>query len=231
VDLNTASPALLTHVAGVGPKLAERIVAHRDERGPFPNRAALESVTGLGPKTFEQAAGFLRVRDGDNPLDSSAIHPESYTIAEVVLARAGLSPRTPPVEREAPLATLQERQPLAELAAEMDTGVPTLTDILEQLVRPGRDPRQDTPPPILRSDVLKMEDLQPGMHLKGTVRNVVDFGAFVDVGVKNDGLLHRSRIPKDTPLQVGDVVEVEVLNVEPERGRIGLGWPGDGKDN
>jgi uncharacterized protein len=231
VDLNTASPALLTHVAGVGPKLAERIVARRDERGPFPNRAALESVTGLGPKTFEQAAGFLRVRDGDNPLDGSAIHPESYTIAEAVLTHARLSPHTPPTKREAPLAALREQQPLAELAAELGTGIPTLTDILEQLVRPGRDPRQDAPAPILRSDVLKMEDLQAGMRLRGTVRNVVDFGAFVDVGVKGDGLLHRSRIPRNTQLQVGDVIVIEVLNVEPERGRIGLGWPGDGKGN
>jgi uncharacterized protein len=229
VDLNTASPALLTHVAGVGPKLAEHIVAHRDEHGPFPSRATLSDVPGLGPKTFEQAAGFLRVREGDNPLDGSAIHPESYAVAEAVLARAGLTPQTPPAEREAPLAALRERQPLEALAAELATGVPTLTDIFEQLVRPGRDPRQDAPSPILRSDVLKMEDLQPGMRLKGTVRNVVDFGAFIDVGVKNDGLLHRSQIPRGTSLQVGDVIEIEILNVEPERGRIGLGWTEESK--
>jgi uncharacterized protein len=225
VDLNTASPALLTYVAGVGPKLAERIVAHRDEHGPFSSRAALGEVQGLGPKTFEQAAGFLRVRKGSDPLDASAIHPESYSVAKAVLARAGLSSQTPPAEREAPLNALRERQPLEDLAAELDTGVPTLVDIFEQLVRPGRDPRQDAPAPILRSDVLKMEDLQPGMKLLGTVRNVVDFGAFVDVGVKSDGLLHRSRIPRVTSLQVGDVIEVEILSVEPERGRIGLGWP------
>jgi uncharacterized protein len=228
VDVNTASPALLTHVAGVGPTLAQRIVAHRDERGPFPSRTTLSDVPGLGPKTFEQAAGFLRVHAGDNPLDNSAIHPESYPVAEAVLARAGLSPQTPPAEREAPLNVLRERLPLEELAAELGTGAPTLTDIFEQLVRPGRDPRQDAPAPILRSDVLKMDDLQPGMRLQGTVRNVVDFGAFVDVGVKNDGLLHRSKIPRGTPLQVGDVIAVEILSVEPERGRIGLGWPGRG---
>ncbi|MFL7811210.1 MAG: helix-hairpin-helix domain-containing protein, partial [Anaerolineae bacterium] len=224
VDLNTASPALLTYVAGVGPKLAERIVAHRDEHGPFPSRATLSDVPGLGPKTFEQAAGFLRVREGSNPLDGSAIHPESYAVAEAVLARAGLSPETPPANRETPLTALRKQQPLEELAAELGTGVPTLADIFEQLVRPDRDPRQDAPAPILRSDVLKMEDLQPGMQLKGTVRNVVDFGAFVDVGVKSDGLLHRSQIPRETSLQVGDVIEVEILSVEPERGRIGLGW-------
>jgi uncharacterized protein len=225
VDLNTASSALLTHVAGVGPKLAERIVAHRDENGPFPNRAALSDVAGLGPKAFEQAAGFLRVQGGDNPLDASAIHPESYGVAQAVLARAGVTPHTPPAERQAGLAALCEQQPIEDLAAELSTGVPTLTDIFEQLARPGRDPREDAPAPILRSDVLKMDDLQPGMRLKGTVRNVVDFGAFVDVGVKNDGLLHRSKIPRDTQLQVGDVIEVEILSVEPERGRIGLGWP------
>jgi uncharacterized protein len=227
VDLNTASPALLTHVAGVGPKLAQRIVAHRDENGPFSSRATLSDVAGLGPKAFEQAAGFLRVQGGDNPLDGSAIHPESYTVAEAVLARAGVTPQTPPAERETALTALREQQPLEELAVELSIGVPTLTDIFEQLVRPGRDPREDAPAPILRSDVLKMEDLQPGMRLQGTVRNVVDFGAFIDIGVKNDGLLHRSQVPRDAQIQVGDVIEIEILNVEPERGRIGLGWPGE----
>ncbi len=226
VDVNSASPALLTHVAGIGPKLAARIVAHRDTNGPFPNRMALKSVPGLGSKTFEQAAGFLRVRGGDNPLDGSAIHPESYPIAEAVLKRAGLTPQTEPAEQEAGLAELQAQQRLSVLAAELGTGVPTLTDILEQLVRPGRDPRADLPAPILRSDVLTMDDLQPGLRLKGTVRNVVDFGAFVDVGVKHDGLLHRSKMPAGTRLKVGDVIEVEILRVEPERGRIALGWPG-----
>ena len=226
VDVNTASPALLAHVAGIGPKLAERIVECRDASGPFTNRGALQSVPGLGPKTFQQAAGFLRIRDGDNPLDTSAIHPESYAIAEAVLRRAGLTARTPTTEREAALASLQSQQPLDTLATELGTGVPTLADILEQLVRPGRDPRDDMPAPILRSDVLTMGDLQPGMRMKGTVRNVVDFGAFVDIGVKRDGLLHHSQIPGGTRLQVGDVIEVEILRVEPERGRIGLGWPG-----
>jgi uncharacterized protein len=226
VDLNTASPALLTHVAGIGPRLAERIVAHRDANGPFRDRAALMDVPGLGPKTFEQAAGFLRIRDGDDPLDGSAIHPESYGIALAVLRRAGVHVRVPPEERKPALNKLQQEQSLDELAAGLGTGVPTLTDILEQLVQPGRDPRQDLPAPILRSDVLTMDDLKPGMRLKGTVRNVVDFGAFVDVGVKNDGLLHRSKIPRSTHLKVGDVIDVQILNVDPDRGRIGLGWPG-----
>jgi uncharacterized protein len=226
VDVNTASPALLTYVAGIGPKLAERIVAHRDANGSFRNRAAIKEVRGLGAKTFEQAAGFLRVHGSDNPLDSSAIHPESYAIAEEVLDIAGLTAQTPPAEREADLAVLQEKQMLSTLAAELRTGILTLTDILEQLIRPGRDPREDLPAPILRSDVLTMDDLQPGLQLKGTVRNVVDFGAFVDVGVKHDGLLHRSQMPASTRLRVGDVIEVKILKVEPERGRIGLGWAG-----
>jgi len=226
VDANTASPALLAHVAGIGPRLAARFVAYRDANGPFPNRTAITNVPGLGKKTFEQAAGFLRIHGGDSPLDSSAIHPESYAIAAAVLERAGLTAQTAPAEREAALATLQEEWPLSTLAAELGTGVPTLTDILEQLARPGRDPRAGLPAPILRSDVLTMEDLRDGLRLKGTVRNVVDFGAFVDVGVKHDGLLHRSKIPAGTRLQVGDVIEVEILRVEPERGRIGLGWPG-----
>jgi uncharacterized protein len=228
VDVNTASPALLAHVSGIGPKLAQRIVAHRDANGPFRSRAEIKKVPGLGPKTFEQAAGFLRIREGHNSLDASAIHPESYAVARAVLKRAGLSARTKPAEREAALLKLQAD--LSALADELGTGVPTLTDILEQLIRPGRDPRQDLPAPILRSDVLTMDDLGTGMRLKGTVRNVVDFGAFVDVGVKNDGLLHRSKIPRGTRLQVGDVIDVEILRVEPERGRISLGWPGGARE-
>jgi uncharacterized protein len=224
VDANVASPALLTHVSGIGPKLAERIVAHRNEHGPFASRQALKKVSGLGPKAFEQAAGFLRIRGGANPLDASAIHPESYTIAERLLSLAGLSPRTPPAEREAALQALTQQKPLPALAAELGAGVPTLIDILEQLIRPGRDPREDLPAPILRSDVLSLDDLKPGLQLKGTVRNVVDFGAFVDIGVKQDGLLHRSRMPRGTILTVGDIIDVEIQTVEPERGRIGLGW-------
>ncbi len=224
VFANTASPALLTYVAGIGPKLAERVVTYRDENGPFPSREALRKVSGLGPKAFEQAAGFLRIRAGGNPLDASAIHPESYPVAEAVLRKAGLSPQTPPSERKEALESLLIHQPMEKLAAELGTGVPTLVDIFEQLLRPGRDPRQDAPPPILRSDVLKMEDLVVGMRMKGTVRNVVDFGAFVDIGVKQDGLLHRSQIPQGVLLGVGDIIEIVIQKVEVERGRIGLGW-------
>jgi uncharacterized protein len=224
VDLNTASPALLTHVAGIGPTLAQRIVAHREAEGRFRTREAVKEVSGIGPKTFQQAAGFLRIRDGENPLDASAIHPESYTVAKTILDIAGLTIETPPAERTQTLVQLLEQWPVDELARELDVGVPTLADIFKQLVQPGRDPRQDLPAPILRSDVLTMEDLKPHMRLKGTVRNVVDFGAFVDIGVKNDGLLHRSQIPPDAVLRVGDVIAVEIMQVEEERGRISLGW-------
>jgi uncharacterized protein len=226
VDLNTASPALLTHVAGIGATLAGRIVAYRDAHGPIASREAIKKVQGIGPKTFEQAAGFLRIRDGENPLDASAIHPESYNVAETVLSIAGLTSNTRPAKRAQALVSLLKQWPLDELAEELDVGVPTLADICKQLVQPGRDPRHELPAPILRRDVLKMEDLRPHLRLRGTVRNVVDFGAFVDIGVKHDGLLHRSQIPTDAELQVGHVIEVEILNVEPERGRISLGWPG-----
>ncbi len=224
VDLNTASAALLTHVAGIGPKLAENIVSYRDTTGPFPDRKTLRKVTGLGPKAFEQAAGFLRVRDGDNPLDASAIHPESYAVATALLKRSAIKADAPTPVREAALTTLRAAQPIDALAAELGTGVPTLTDILEQLVRPGRDPREGLPAPLLRRDVLSMGDLQPGMRLSGTVRNVVDFGAFVDIGVKQDGLLHRSQTPRGELLTVGRIIEVEIISVEPERNRISLGW-------
>ncbi len=224
VDVNTASSALLTHVAGIGPKLANNIVTHRDTNGAFKSRAALRKVAGLGPKAFEQAAGFMRIQNGANPLDGSAIHPESYEIAEAVLNLAGLSSRSPISERIPALEALTAKTTPDTLAAQLNCGIPTLKDILEQLVRPGRDPRADTPIPILRSDVLKAEDLLTGMQLKGTVRNVVDFGAFVDIGIKQDGLLHRTQIPMGTVLKVGDIIDVEILKIENERGRIGLGW-------
>ena len=224
VDVNTASPALLTHIAGIGPRLAENLVAYRDANGPFRSRTALRDVTGLGPKAFEQAAGFMRIQGGTEPLDASAIHPESYNVAEAVLALAGLSPGSSLEERKSALGALTAQPPLERLAEQLSCGVPTLRDILEQLVRPGRDPRTDAPLPILRSDVLKAEDLVTGMQLKGTVRNVVDFGAFVDIGVKQDGLLHRTQIPAGTVLKVGDIIDVEILKIESERGRIGLGW-------
>ncbi|HMA38010.1 MAG TPA: helix-hairpin-helix domain-containing protein, partial [Chloroflexia bacterium] len=224
VDLNTASPALLTYVSGIGPKLAERIVAYRDATGRFADRATLRNVAGLGPKAFEQAAGFLRVRHGTEPLDATAIHPESYVVARTVLRQAGLDEHTPPAARQAALTALRTRQAPEQLAAALGTGVPTLSDIFEQLLRPGRDPREDLPAPILRHDVRALADLQPGLQLQGTVRNVVDFGAFVDIGVKHDGLLHRSQLPRGVILSVGDIITVEIQKVEAERGRIALGW-------
>lgn len=224
VNVNTASAALLTHVAGIGPKVAANIVAYQREQGPFTSRKSLLQVTGLGPKSFEQSAGFLRILDGENSLDASSIHPESYHIAEAVLMEAGLSPVMPPPRREAVLAEWRNPRRLEELSKLLGAGIPTLEDVMEQLIRPGRDPRQDLPLPILRSDVLSMEDLQAGMQLKGTIRNVVDFGAFVDIGVKQDGLLHRSQWPAEPNFGVGDVVDVKILKVEPERGRISLGW-------
>ncbi|MCA9936940.1 MAG: helix-hairpin-helix domain-containing protein, partial [Anaerolineales bacterium] len=208
-----------------GPKLAEKIVAHRDKHGRFATRQSLIDVNGLGSKAFEQCAGFLRILGGENPLDASAIHPESYGVATAVLQRASLTPHSAPAEREPALIALRQRIADKQFAAELGAGVPTLIDIYEQLVRPGRDPRADLPLPILRNDVLSMDDLREGMILQGTVRNVVDFGAFIDIGVKQDGLLHRSKIPRQTRLGVGDVVEVTILSVEKERNRIGLGWP------
>ena len=223
VEVNTASPALLGYVAGIGSKLADKIVAERDANGPFKTRTDIRRVSGLGPKAFEQAAGFLRIRDGQNALDSSAIHPESYQVADKVLKISRVDPRETQSEREAVMKRFLEQISLPDLARKLGTGVPTLEDILDQLVRPGRDPRENLPAPILRSDVLSMEDLTTGMKLKGTVRNVVDFGAFIDIGVKQDGLLHRSQIPRGTQLQVGQIIQVEILNVDQERGRIGLG--------
>jgi protein Tex len=224
VEANTASPALLAYVAGIGPKLADNIVAYRDENGPFRSRAALKQVPGLGPKSFEQAAGFLRVRDSKNLLDASAIHPESYAAAKSVMERAKITAKTPPTDRETALNALRQAPGVPALADELGVGLPTLQDILEQLARPGRDPREDAPTPILRSDVLSMDDLTPGMILNGTVRNVVDFGAFIDIGVKQDGLLHISQVPRGQSLSVGDVLEVKIRNVDQDRGRIGLGW-------
>jgi uncharacterized protein len=226
VDVNTASPALLTYVSGIGPKLAERIVEHRNQHGRYSNREQLKDVRGLGSKAFEQSAGFLRIHGGDNPLDASAIHPESYAVATSILNQASLELTTPTGLREDALLELRGRSRLEDMAHALETGVPTLNDIIEQLVRPGRDPRENLSPPILRNDVLSMDDLAPGMKLKGTVRNVVDFGAFVDIGVKQDGLLHRSQIPRREHPNVGDILEVQILKVEQERGRISLGWPG-----
>ncbi|MCJ7550149.1 MAG: helix-hairpin-helix domain-containing protein, partial [Anaerolineae bacterium] len=225
-DLNTASPALLRHISGIGPKTAGAIVAYRDEHGSFPSRRGLLSVSGIGPKTFEQAAGFLRIPQGPDELDSTPIHPESYKVARAVLDLVGLPIGHPELSHA--IRELRRESDLDELAHELSTGRPTLEDILGALLRPGRDPRDDLEGPVLRSDVLTIEDLHPGMQLKGTIRNVVDFGAFVDIGVKRNGLIHISQMGSEyvrdphEKVAVGDVVDVEVLDVDVDRGRISL---------
>ncbi len=221
VDLNTASPALLTYVSGIGPKLAEKIVAFREEKGAFENRSRLQKVGGLGRKTFEQAAGFLRVRDGNNPLDATAIHPESYAAARKVMEKVSINLDDSEGEKRQKLSQLPATKTLAK---ELGIGEPTLRDILDQIVQPGRDPREELDAPILRSDVLNMEDLQVGQVLQGTVRNVVDFGAFIDIGVKRDGLLHRSEPPRGTELAVGQLVTVAIKSIDKTRNRISLAW-------
>lgn len=227
VDVNTASPALLTYVSGIGPKLAEKIVGYRDEHGTFSSRYELRKVPSMGSKAFEQSAGFLRIRGGTNPLDASAIHPESYAVTEAVLKKARITSQADAEDRNRAVEQLTRSQTVEQIAQQLGIGTPTLEDILEQLIRPGRDPRDDMPVPILRKDVLSMDDLVEGMRLKGTVRNAVDFGAFVDVGVKQDGLLHRSQIPSGVVVKPGDVIEVEIGLVEPDRGRISLRWAGE----
>jgi len=223
VDVNTASSSLLTHVAGIGPTLAEKIIKYREENGPFRNRNELLSVPGMGPKTFEQSAGFLRIRDGQQPLDATAIHPESYPLAIKILKQLALPSGIKTKERIKAINTFKQNTDLKKLAADLQTGLPTLEDILDEIARPGRDPREDLPKPLLRKDVLSMDDLKPGMTLMGTIRNVVDFGAFVDIGVKTDGLLHRSQINRGIKLRVGEIRAVEILSVDHERNRISLG--------
>jgi uncharacterized protein len=226
VDVNTASPALLGYVAGLSQKVAANVVAYRDEHGPFIKRSDLKKVKGLGPKSYEQAAGFLRVPESSNPLDNTAIHPESYPVVRRLLELAGT--RLKARDMLGRVRALRAELGSAGLAELMEVGEPTMADILDGLARPGRDPRDDLPPPVLRHDVLKMEDLREGMRLKGTVRNVVDFGAFVDIGVKQDGLVHVSKMADRyvrNPFEVvgvGDVVDVVVISVDLDRGRIGL---------
>jgi uncharacterized protein len=228
VDVNTASFSLLAYIAGIGPALAKNIVAYREENGHFTSRKALMSVPKLGKKAFEQAAGFMRVAESENPLDNTAVHPESYTAAQKLLKSCGF---TAADLRAGHLQTLPERvaeKGEAALAAELGVGVPTLRDMVTELLKPGRDPRDELPPPMLRSDLLELSDLKPDMILDGTVRNVVDFGAFVDIGVHQDGLVHISRIcdrflkhPSEA-VRVGDVVKVKVLEVDAKRKRISL---------
>ncbi|KQY84301.1 RNA-binding transcriptional accessory protein [Paenibacillus sp. Root52] len=225
VDVNTASPSLLSYVAGVNATIAKNIVKYREENGRFTNRRQLQKVPRLGAKTYEQCVGFMRIGEGENPLDRTPIHPESYKVVDqlfkelqVELDKLG--------SKE--LAELLSEQKADQLAVKLDVGVPTLRDILDSLQRPGRDPREEMPLPIFRTDVLKIEDLVEGMELQGTVRNVIDFGAFVDIGIKSDGLVHISQLsngyvkhPMDV-VSVGDNVTVWVMNVDTKKGRVGL---------
>lgn len=225
VDLNTASPSLLSYVAGVNATLAKNIVKYREENGKFISRSQLKKVPRLGAKTFEQCVGFMRISEGDNPLDNTPIHPESYEVVDKLFKELKLE--LDQLGQSSFRETLQSIG-VEPVAVKLGVGVPTLRDILDSLQRPGRDPREELPPPIFRTDVLKLEDLTPGMELRGTVRNVIDFGAFVDIGVKNDGLVHISQMsdrfikhPMDV-VSVGDTVTVWVLNVDLKKGRVGL---------
>ena len=227
VELSTASPSLLSHVAGIGPALAKNIVAYREENG-ITSRAQLKKVPKLGPKAFEQCAGFLRVRDSKNALDATAVHPESYDAAKALLEKLGYQLSDIRAGNLKDLNVRMEEAGVKKLADELGVGEPTLKDIARELQKPGRDPRDDLPKPVLRTDVLDMEDLAPGMELMGTVRNVIDFGAFVDIGVHQDGLVHISRManrfikhPAEV-VKVGDVIKVWVVEVDPKKKRIAL---------
>ena len=227
VDLNTASAPLLQYVSGVSKPIAKNIVAYREENGSFTNRKQLLKVPKLGAKAFEQCAGFLRISGGENPLDATAVHPESYDATEKLMNSLEITVGNT-ADTAAKLRGLSAADK-EKLAAEIGIGELTLNDIIDELMRPGRDPREDMPKPILRSDVLEMKDLEVGMVLKGTVRNVIDFGAFVDIGVHQDGLVHISQLKEGKfvkhPLEVvsvGDIVDVKIISVDMDKGRIGL---------
>lgn len=264
VDLNTASPSLLAHVAGINMGIAKNIVAYREEKGAFTDRKELKKVSKLGEKTFNQCAGFMRISDGKNPLDATSVHPESYKAAEAMLTKLGLdktditsggaadielmianmykeNPKTDKtVTRKKGLAALAElnKEPenpkknlgkaIDKLAQELEIGSMTLKDIIEEMKKPGRDPREDAPAVIFRNDVRSFEDLKIDMELMGTVRNVVDFGAFIDIGVKNDGLVHISEMSKNyikhpmDVVSVGDTVKVKIINIDYDKQKIGL---------
>lgn len=230
VDLNTASPALLSYVAGIHATVAKNILKYREEHGKFTARRELLKVAKLGPKAYEQCAGFLRLPESEMPLDRTGVHPESYAAAEGLLALCGYGLADVAAKRVGGLA--KKIKSPEKTAAELGIGVPTLEDIMRELEKPGRDPREDAPAPVLRSDVLSMEDLQEGMVLTGTVRNVIDFGVFVDIGVHQDGLVHISQIcdrfikhPLEA-VKLGDVVRVKVLSVDLQKKRIALTMKG-----
>lgn len=229
VDVNTATPSLLSYVSGINNTIAKNIVKYRDENGKLKNRKQLLKVPKIGKVAFEQCAGFLRILDGDNPLEITAVHPESYEVAEKLLNEIGFDKKD--LKDKEKLEAIQNKLKTVDIAktsTDLNVGEMTLTDIIEELSKPGRDPREDMPKPILRSDVLKLEDLKEGMVLTGTVRNVIDFGAFVDIGVKHDGLVHISEMsekfiknPSDI-VSVGDVVKVKVIKIDKERQKVGL---------
>ena len=228
VDLNTASPSLLENIAGISTTVAKNIVAYRQENGAFTARTQLKKVPKLGPKAFEQCAGFLRVAESANLLDNTGVHPESYAAAEKLLTACGYDLKKAPSGGFSELKARAEKLGIPALAEQIGIGEPTLRDIIAELEKPGRDPRDELPSPLLRSDIKDIKDLKPGMDMKGTVRNVIDFGAFVDIGVHQDGLVHITQIsnkfvrhPSDV-LKVGDIVTVWVLAVDEARGRISL---------
>ena len=229
VDVNTATPSLLSYVSGINSTIAKNIVKYRDENGKLKNRKELLKVPKLGKSAFEQCAGFLRIIDGDNPLEITAVHPESYEATEKLLSNIGFNKNDlKDKEKLTDLRTKLKEIDVEKTAKELQVGEMTLKDIIDELIRPGRDPREDMPKPILRSDVLKLEDLKEGMILTGTIRNVIDFGAFVDIGVKHDGLVHISEMsdkyiknPSDI-VSVGDIVKVKVIKIDMERQKVGL---------
>lgn len=238
VDLNTASASLLSYISGINSKIAKEIVIHREKNGRFNSREELRNVPHLGPKAFEQCAGFMRIRDGEEPLDETSVHPESYEKTKILLKT--LKHTTKDIRSGKLVGISKEIDDYATLSKKLNIGEITLIDIVKSLEKPGRDPRDDSPKPILRKDVLSMEDLKEGMILKGTVRNVIDFGIFVDIGVHQDGLVHISQIcdkyikhPLDV-VKVGDIVEVMVLNIDLDKKRIALtmkGIPGSKKED
>lgn len=228
VDINTASPSLLQRVAGLNGTTAKNVVAYREENGPFTSRAQIKKVPKLGPKAFQQCAGFLRVPESRSVLDNTAVHPESYDAAKALLELMGYTLADVKAEKLEDLPTRLKAYGEAKAADAVGTGIPTLRDITAELLKPGRDVRDELPKPILRTDVMEMKDLKPGMVLSGTVRNVIDFGAFVDIGVHQDGLVHISQVsnkfikhPSEV-LSVGDIVKVVVLDVDEKKKRISL---------
>ena len=227
IDLNTASVSLLEYISGISKAIAKNIVAYREENGRFESRKELLKVPKLGPKAFEQCAGFLRITGGSNPLDATSVHPESYEVAEKFLENMGTTAED--IFKGHGAFYVKDYRKMAE---SLGTGEMTLRDIVKELGKPGRDPREEMPKPVLRTDVLDMKDLKEGMILKGTVRNVIDFGAFVDIGVHQDGLVHISQMTDryiKHPLEavsVGDIVEVKVLNVDEKKKRISLTMKG-----